>query len=141
MNRSYRMRTVVAALATAIMLIAVPAHAAVDAAASGGREYTPSSAHEKNGAQTAHGAMTPGQTKKERRPHGAHHHRIAAIVIYVPAYGTPYYYAPPIPGYVDQDPPDYAYQEPNGFYYWCPDPAGYYPDQQDCPIGWRLVAP
>jgi len=78
------------------------------------------------------------------RPDATHRHRVTTIIVYVPAIGSvsvPYYYAPWAPAYVDQDPSVDAYRDPSGFYYWCPDPAGYYPDVQDCPIGWRLVAP
>ena len=132
------MKRIAVAVAAAAMLNASPGLAATDAA-SGPREAAPAAMYvERN----AHAATPPTQRGKERRPYGHHRHRI--VVIYVPAYaafGAPYYYAPSVPYYVDQDPPDYAYRELNGFYYWCPDPAGYYPDRQDCPIGWRLVAP
>ena len=73
-----------------------------------------------------------------------HHHRIAAIVVYVPIAGTsyvPYYYAPAAPAYVEQEPPQDAYRDLSGFFYWCSSPAGYYPYVADCPAGWRLVAP
>ena len=77
-----------------------------------------------------------------RRPDGKHSHRVAAIIVYVPV-GWAYapYYLPSLPDYVDADPPANAYRDLSGFYYWCPDPAGYYPYTIDCPIGWRLVAP
>jgi hypothetical protein len=80
-------------------------------------------------------------------PHGEERHhrrRIAAIVIYVPVSATsyvPYYYAPAAPAYVDQEPPTDAYRDLNGFFYWCWNPAGYYPYVADCPVGWRLVTP
>jgi len=126
------------------MLSALPGFAATGAASSGSRETVPAPMHEKYDAQPSRGATAPAHVSRERRPHEIHRHRITAIVVYVPAFasvGPSYYYVPSAPSYVDRDPPDYAYREPNGFYYWCPDPAGYYPDQLDCPIGWRLVAP
>jgi hypothetical protein len=45
------------------------------------------------------------------------------------------------PGYV----PYYAmpstdpYETIDGFWYYCPAPAGYYPDVSECASGWRLV--
>lgn len=45
------------------------------------------------------------------------------------------------PGYV----PYYAmpstepYETIDGFWYYCPAPAGYYPDVAECSSGWRLV--
>lgn len=77
------------------------------------------------------------------------HHQLAFVLVFVPALGAPgdvpYYYATYYPypalAYVEQDPPSDAYQEPNGFFYYCVDPPGYYPAQQDCPNGWSLVAP
>jgi len=138
------MRRIAAAVATAAMLSALPGFAATGAASSGSRETVPAPMHEKYDAQPSRGATAPAHVSRERRPHEIHRHRITAIVVYVPAFasvGPSYYYVPSAPSYVDRDPPDYAYREPNGFYYWCPDPAGYYPDQLDCPIGWRLVAP
>jgi len=91
--------------------------------------------------QASQGRAAPVQRTREHGAYATHRHRVAAIV-FVPALGpVPYYYAPAAPSYVDQDPPDNAYREPSGFYYWCPDPSGYYPDQPDCPMGWRLVAP
>jgi hypothetical protein len=128
-ERSHVMRTIAVALVTAAMLNAAPALAGADAAPA----RTP---HE--GMASAH----PAREREEHRPHGHHRHRITTIVVYVPALGVPYYsYAPPTSGYVDQDPPEYAYRDLSGFYYWCPDPPAYFPDQQDCLIGWRLVAP
>ena len=141
------MRAIAMALAIVGALSAAPAVAATDAAAPGRHEDPQTSIHEKFDTRANHGAIQPAPPAMERnrRPYGHRPHRI--IFVYVPAYASvgvpyyPYFYSPAAPAYVEQDPPDYAYREPNGFYYWCPDPAGYYPDQQDCPIGWRLVAP
>jgi hypothetical protein len=102
--------------------------------------------HGKHEVQVLHSATTPARPNKEHeQPSGQHRHRVNTILIYVPTIGSfdvpYYYYAPSTPVYVDRDPPDYAYRDSNGFYYWCPDPAGYYPDQLVCSVSWRLVAP
>ena len=67
-----------------------------------------------------------GDVDRDRR-----HHRTVVVVgvpIFVGPYG-PYYTTPPTD----------AYRTLEGFYYYCPEPAGYYPGVQDCPSGWRLV--
>src|SRR5262252_7877345 len=100
--------------------------------------------HEKDEGRPGYGGSTQPHDMKEHGPYGPHRHRLSTIIVYVPAVGSvsaPYYYAPTAPLYIERDPPAYAYRDASGFYYWCPDPAGYYPDQVDCPIGWRLVAP
>jgi hypothetical protein len=61
------------------------------------------------------------------------------------AYPYPYYpyydYAPPV--VVTPPPPtDYVQREPQpGYWYYCQDPAGYYPTVAACPGGWVQVAP
>jgi len=140
------MRTIAAALATAVLLSAVPALAATDAVAPASRGPMPAPIQSLD-ARPNHEASArtlPATPRNDHRHYPQRGHRI--IVIYVPyipvgAAYYPYYYAPAEPAYGEQDPPVYAYREPSGFYYWCPGPAGYYPDQQDCPTGWRLVAP
>lgn len=58
-----------------------------------------------------------------------------------PAY--PYYAAPPMlvpeapPAYIEQEPPA---QQPY-YWYYCPNPAGYYPYVKECPLGWMTVVP
>lgn len=55
-------------------------------------------------------------------------------IIYGPEY-YPYDYAVPY-GY------SYPYGDGSGSVYWyCRDPAGYYPDVQSCPSGWLQVVP
>ena len=74
-------------------------------------------------------------------------------------YGPRYYpyYAYPYPYYYDYDPPpayyappvgvtppptDYVQRAPEaGYWYYCQDPAGYYPTVAACPGGWMQVAP
>jgi len=43
-----------------------------------------------------------------------------------------------VPGYGDQAALS-SYQTIDGFWYYCSDPAGYFPDVPECPNGWRLV--
>lgn len=92
-----------------------------------------------------HGAAPP-RNEGMHRGDGSHkgddgrdrRHRPAVIVVGVPvlvgpaygsyAYGS-YYWLPP----------DDAYRTLEGFYYYCMEPAGYYPALQECPTGWRLV--
>ena len=139
------MRTI-AALAIAVLSTAMPAFAATDVAGIPNRGPMPAPIQSLDARNNdAIVPPVPPTERNDRRTYPRHGHRI--VYVYVPVYVPvgagyyPYYYAPAVPMYVDQDPPYYAYREPNGFYYWCPAPAGYYPDQQDCPIGWRLVAP
>ena len=58
-----------------------------------------------------------------------------------PAY--PYYAAPPM--LVQEAPPVYIQQEPPAqqpyYWYYCPNPAGYYPYVKECPPGWMTVVP
>jgi hypothetical protein len=128
---------------TSVTLL-TPGLAAADMPANRGNGPVPSSIQQKHNAL---GAQEPGTNGRSTRGHGSdghHRNKVLAIVVYVPEtrpVNAPYYYAPDTPAYVDQDPPDGAYRELNGFYYWCSDPAGYYPYQPDCPTGWRLVAP
>ncbi len=57
----------------------------------------------------------------------------------------PYYYEPPI---VVQQAPVYQYdqqtpqtQEPQYYWYFCPDAKAYYPYVKNCPGGWLKVVP
>ncbi|TMH19857.1 MAG: hypothetical protein E6H64_11715 [Betaproteobacteria bacterium] len=71
--------------------------------------------------------------------------------LYYPYYGTYGYYPYPAyysydyaePSYIQQD--DSAYQSRSGqrgdYSYYCPDPAGYYPQVQTCAQGWLRVVP
>jgi len=135
------MRTLVAALAASALLSAAPAFASVDAAREPSREAVRPGAQQKSESEAPQGAMHR-HPMQQHRPDGKHHHRVTAIIVYVPVGSTyaPYYF-PSSPVYIDADPPVNAYRDLSGFYYWCPDPSGYYPYTVDCPIGWRLVAP
>jgi len=138
MNWSHEVnRIAVAVIAPA--LLAAPGLVVAEAS-NGAHATMPSGNQERYDGQASQGRAAQDHRTREHGPNATHRHRIAGI-IYVPAYGVPYYYAQSAPSYVDQDPPDDAYREPSGFYYWCPNPSGYYPDQPDCPTGWRLVVP
>lgn len=56
-----------------------------------------------------------------------------------------YYYRPrpvvidPPPVYIQQVPPVYVQQPSRGYWYYCPNPAGYYPTVPRCPAGWMPV--
>jgi hypothetical protein len=50
----------------------------------------------------------------------------------------PIYYSPPI--YIDESPPVYI-EQGSSYWYYCPNPAGYYPTIQYCPIGWMRIVP
>jgi hypothetical protein len=54
----------------------------------------------------------------------------------------PYYYAAP-PIIIEQQPPVYVQQDEQqaDYWYYCQNPAGYYPYVQTCPEGWMKVVP
>lgn len=53
----------------------------------------------------------------------------------------PYYIPPPV--VIQQHPPVTALPEQpqENYWYYCPDPQGYYPYVQSCPEGWMKVVP
>ena len=54
---------------------------------------------------------------------------VGPSIIFGPEYSAPYGYS-------------YPYGDDSGSNYWyCGDPAGYYPDVQTCPSGWVQVVP
>lgn len=61
-------------------------------------------------------------------------------------YYPPYYVYPPAvvtvppPVYIQQAPPAVE-QNPNGYWYFCNKPQGYYPYIRECPNGWQPVEP
>jgi hypothetical protein len=62
-----------------------------------------------------------------------------------PAYPSTIYVPPP----VVVSPPPVVYVErateaespPSGYWYWCVEPQGWYPEVADCPAGWQPVPP
>jgi hypothetical protein len=69
-----------------------------------------------------------------------------------PVYPAPYYYPPPVyyppavvtvpaPVYVESAPAQVVQQQPEQFWYYCPDSKTYYPYVQKCAAPWQRVAP
>jgi hypothetical protein len=60
--------------------------------------------------------------------------------------GYPYYpytasaYVAPGVAYADPGPASYVQQDP-GYRYYCPNPAGFYPDVPNCSTAWLKVVP
>jgi hypothetical protein len=52
---------------------------------------------------------------------------------------APYYAAPPVAA--PQEPQEYVQPEQPVYWYYCPDPEGYYPYVKQCPKGWLKVVP
>ena len=63
----------------------------------------------------------------DHRFDGHHRHFRGSVFIAVPILAPPIYYAQPV--YIEQ------------YWYYCNDPAGYYPAVQNCPQGWQRVIP
>ena len=99
-------------------------------------------------------ALPASADRGGRIGHGGHGGRVG-IGLYVgpgwwpyPAYPYyypyyPYYYQqPPV---IVQEPPEIYVQpaptEQGEYWYFCPDPKGYYPDVKKCPKGWLKVVP
>ena len=57
---------------------------------------------------------------------------------YYPYYGYPYVYPPAVVS--ETQPQVYIQREPY-YWYYCPEPGGYYPYVQNCPRGWQPVVP
>jgi len=62
--------------------------------------------------------------------------------VVIPWQVYPYYAAPPV--IIQQQPPP-VYVQPeqaeDNYWYYCPDPQGYYPYIRDCESGWMKVVP
>ena len=64
-----------------------------------------------------------------------------------PYYYPPYYYPPAVvvpsapTTYVERGDEEEAEGEPQGYWYYCANPKGYYPYVKQCPGGWQRVAP
>ena len=57
-------------------------------------------------------------------------------------YGYPYYYRYATPPVVVTPPPTTYIERPaESYWYYCQDPAGYYPQVAQCPGGWIQVPP
>jgi hypothetical protein len=113
------------------------------------------------------GVLAPGDASAWDRGRGGFHHGFHGPRVffgprvfvgprfyggYYPYPYNPYYYGYPYP-YYDYPPPvvvtppptDYVQRAPStpvsGYWYYCQDPAGYYPTVAACPHGWIQVAP
>jgi len=104
-----------------------------------------------------------GSAQADRRGGGHHHHHVRPGVgfyfgapIFPRPYFYPYYdpfyypYYPPAVVEVPVEPPVYIERErppvqnqalPEGYWYYCNNPEGYYPYIKECPSGWQQVAP
>ena len=64
-----------------------------------------------------------------------------------PGWWGPPSYASPTPPVIIQSPPVFAQPETapasqaSAYWYYCPNPQGYYPYVQQCPTGWMQVVP
>ena len=99
--------------------------------------------HGHGGFHKGHGVVDHSRVDRRGFGHhdfdGRHHfHGHVGVIIGVPVWGPPIYYPPPV--YIEQGPSVYIEQ---GSYYWyyCPDPSGYYPYIQSCSKGWLRVVP
>ena len=98
------------------------------------------SAHYKTG--YGHGWGHHGQRRHHyRRDHyrGPRYYWRGSFVVPWHPYG---YYAPP-PVIIQRQPPVYAQpeQQEENYWYYCPDPQGYYPYIRNCESGWMKVVP
>ncbi len=59
---------------------------------------------------------------------------------YYPYYRRNVYIIESPPVYIQRQPPVYV-QQPTSYWYYCQDPAGYYPYVQSCPTPWMKVLP
>lgn len=96
----------------------------------------------------------PAHAARGHGGHGGHGGGHVGIGLYVGPgwwgpgwWGPPYYpYYPyyPQPPVIVQPPPEvYVQPEPQepSYWYFCPDPQGYYPYVKRCPKGWMKVVP
>lgn len=103
--------------------------------------------HANPGGHVGHGGWQGGHVR-----YGGWHHRWygAGAFVGVPlfwgpryVYGPPAYVVPPV--YPSSAPvlvgPPQDYVQPQQSWYYCQDPAGYYPSVPECPGGWAPVAP
>jgi hypothetical protein len=82
------------------------------------------------------------------RGYGHYGHRWGSVVVVpriVVPFGVPYVYPPaivsPPPVYVQPAPQVYIQPPPQSYWYYCDSAQAYYPYIQQCPGGWRQVAP
>lgn len=77
----------------------------------------------------------------EMHGHFHHGHFHGGFVIGAPTLFWPWY--PPVEDYLPPPPTEYIEPGPTGdatpYWYYCPDPPGYYPSVRVCPTGWQTV--
>lgn len=56
-------------------------------------------------------------------------------------YPPPYYYYPPAAAPQPQEYVERIDPSEQGFWYYCDQSRGYYPNVKECPAGWRRVSP
>ena len=83
-----------------------------------------------------------GRSHRHGRSHGHFGFFIGAPLFwrppYYPYYDYPYRYPPAV--VIERQPQVYIQREPY-YWYYCPEPSGYYPYVQNCPRGWQQVVP
>jgi hypothetical protein len=95
------------------------------------------------------GSAVPAYAWYGYRGYGYRGYGRSSVVIVpriVVPFGVPYLYPPvvvsPPPVYVQPSPQVYVQPPaPQPYWYYCDNPSGYYPYVQQCPGGWRQVAP
>lgn len=101
------------------------------------------------GGHSQHGNFRPhgGPRHGGWRHHGGHvrywgpRFLVGVPLGYAGWYAWPRYPAYPAPVVVTPPPPVYVQPDPVSYWYYCQDPAGYYPHVAACPGGWVPVPP
>lgn len=103
-----------------------------------------------------HGGNGSGHGGPHGLPHGGYGYALGGAFVGGPwfwgLYDTwpfydDYYFAPDAmvpnitPAYIEQRAPGASPQPADAFWYYCDNPAGYYPYVQNCPAGWQRVRP
>ncbi len=71
--------------------------------------------------------------------HQFHHHVGTEVFIGAPLWSGPDWWGPP--DFYYAEPPVYSQAQPQYYWYYCPNPPGYYPYVQQCPSAWQTVVP
>ncbi len=101
--------------------------------------------HYKAGYGHGYGWGHHGRWRHHYRGYGyrGHHYRgpkyFWSGTIVIPSY--PYAYPAPPPVVIEKQPPVYVQPQEENYWYYCPDPQGYYPYIQECAGGWMKVVP
>ena len=142
------------AVLTAAALLLGPAGTAF-AAGSGARSQGGHGALQPRGASQSgfrgHAGVAPHRSFGHDRFRGHSGFRTRVFIGSGFWWGNPWWWGPPYPYYaappvvVPEAAPVYIQQEPAApspsYWYYCPNPAGYYPYIKECPAGWLTVVP